>query len=209
MKIEKEKLKDIFPYYNNPRDNSNAVEPVIESFKRFGFIKPIIVDKENVIIAGHTRYIAAFRLGLEYVPVIHSDMDAEKAKLFRIADNKLAEKSEFDENELLEELRNMEVPSDMQAFFFEDLDQILNFNLDSFNQQIEEAGGFDDGEELQSVDEVGEVAPEEVSNEEISISKNEESEERLFTKQFREDGTCYMKVLCPYCGNIETIEIEG
>ena len=115
MKTEIVKLSDITPYFNNPRENFNAVAPVMESIKRFGFTKPIIVDKKGVIIAGHTRYIAAFQLGMKKVPVIYSDMDEEKAKLFRIADNKLAEKSGFDEDALVEELRKMEVPEDMQA----------------------------------------------------------------------------------------------
>ena len=142
MKIKSVKLKDIFPYYDNPRDNKDAIEPVKESFNKFGFIKPIICDQKGVIICGHTRYVAAFQLGLEYVPVIYSDMNDEQAKKFRIADNKLAEKSEFDENELLEELRKMKVPTDMQAFFFEDIDQMLNFDINSINQQADEMGGF-------------------------------------------------------------------
>ena len=100
MKISKVKISDIKPYFNNPRDNSNAVIPTMESIKRYGFIKPIICDKEGVIICGHTRYLAAFRLGHEFVPVIYSDMDEEKAKHFRIADNKVAEKSEYDEEKL-------------------------------------------------------------------------------------------------------------
>lgn len=116
MDIKSVKLSDIFPYYDNPRDNTDAVKPVKESFNKFGFIKPIICDKKGVIICGHTRYVAAFQLGLEFVPVIYSDMNNEEAKKFRIADNKLAEKSQFDEDELLEELRKMDVPTEMQDF---------------------------------------------------------------------------------------------
>lgn len=55
MKIQKVKLNEIYPYYNNPRDNARAVGPVMESLKKFGFIKPIMVDKDMVIICGHTR----------------------------------------------------------------------------------------------------------------------------------------------------------
>ena len=138
MNIKSVKLSEIYPYYDNPRDNSNAVEPTKESIRRFGFVKPILVDKAGVIIAGHTRYVAAYQLGLEFVPVVYSDMDDEQAKKYRILDNKLAEKSSFDEDQLLEELRQMEVPSDMQAFFFEDIDQMLNFSFDSINQKIME-----------------------------------------------------------------------
>lgn len=209
MKVKSVKLSEIFPYYDNPRDNTNAVEPTKESIKRFGFVKPILVDKAGVIIAGHTRYVAAYQLGMEFVPVVYSDMDDEMAKKYRILDNKLAEKSSFDEDQLLEELRNMEVPTDMQAFFFEDINQMLNFSLDSINQQAEEYGGFQD--DYSQVDEENFEAP---SNEEASESEEAPSDEEedpakdLFVLKEREDGSHYMKVVCPYCGNMETIEIE-
>ena len=209
MKVKSVKLSEIFPYYDNPRDNTNAVEPTKESIKRFGFVKPILVDKAGVIIAGHTRYVAAYQLGMEFVPVVYSDMDDEMAKKYRILDNKLAEKSSFDEDQLLEELRNMEVPTDMQAFFFEDINQMLNFSLDSINQQAEEYGGFQD--DYSQVDEENFEAP---SNEEAGESEESPSDEEedpakdLFVLKEREDGSHYMKVVCPYCGNMEIIEIE-
>lgn len=209
MKVKSVKLSEIFPYYDNPRDNTNAVEPTKESIKRFGFVKPILVDKAGVIIAGHTRYVAAYQLGMEFVPVVYSDMDDEMAKKYRILDNKLAEKSSFDEDQLLEELRNMEVPTDMQAFFFEDINQMLNFSLDSINQQAEEYGGFQD--DYSQVEEENFDAP---SNEEAGESEEAPSDEEedpakdLFVLKEREDGSHYMKVVCPYCGNMETIEIE-
>lgn len=209
MKVKSVKLSEIFPYYDNPRDNTNAVEPTKESIKRFGFVKPILVDKAGVIIAGHTRYVAAYQLGMEFVPVVYSDMDDEMAKKYRILDNKLAEKSSFDEDQLLEELRNMEVPTDMQAFFFEDINQTLNFSLDSINQQAEEYGGFQD--DYSQVEEENFEAP---SNEEAGESEEAPSDEEedpakdLFVLKEREDGSHYMKVVCPYCGNMETIEIE-
>lgn len=209
MKVKSVKLSEIFPYYDNPRDNTNAVEPTKESIKRFGFVKPILVDKAGVIIAGHTRYVAAYQLGMEFVPVVYSDMDDEMSKKYRILDNKLVEKSSFDEDQLLEELRNMEVPTDMQAFFFEDINQMLNFSLDSINQQAEEYGGFQD--DYSQVDDENFEAP---SNEEAGESEEAPSDEDedpakdLFVLKEREDGSHYMKVVCPYCGNMETIEIE-
>jgi hypothetical protein len=83
MKVKSVKLSEIYPYYDNPRDNTNAVEPTKESIRRFGFVKPILVDKAGVIIAGHTRYVAAYQLGMEYVPVVYSSMDDEMAKKYR------------------------------------------------------------------------------------------------------------------------------
>lgn len=209
MKVKSVKLSEIFPYYDNPRDNTNAVEPTKESIKRFGFVKPILVDNAGVIIAGHTRYVAAYQLGMEFVPVVYSDMDDEMAKKYRILDNKLAEKSSFDEDQLLEELRNMEVPTDMQAFFFEDINQMLNFSLDSINQQAEEYGGFQD--DYSQVEEENFEAPtneEAGESEETSSDEEEDPAKDLFVLKEREDGSHYMKVVCPYCGNMETIEIE-
>lgn len=209
MNIKVVKLSEIFPYYDNPRDNTNAVEPTKESIKRFGFVKPILVDKAGVIICGHTRYVASYQLGIEFVPVVYSDMDDEMAKKYRILDNKLAEKSFFDEDQLLEELRSMGVPADMQAFFFEDINHMLNFSFDSINQQAEEYGGFQD--DYSQVEEENFEAP---SNEEAGESEESHSDEEedpakdLFVLKEREDGSHYMKVVCPYCGNMETIEIE-
>lgn len=209
MKVKSVKLSEIFPYYDNPRDNSNAVEPTKESIKRFGYVKPILVDKAGVIIAGHTRYLAAFQLGMEFVPVVYSDMDDEKAKKYRILDNKLAEKSLFDEDQLLEELRSMEEPSEMQAFFFEDISQMLSFSLDSINQQAEEYGGFqEDYSRVEGENFEAPTVDSDETNEGDTSGEEEDPAKDLFVLKEREDGSHYMKVVCPYCGNVETIEIE-
>ena len=70
MEYEKRKLSEIRPYENNPRDNKKSVEKVARSIREFGFLQPIVCDGDGVILAGHTRYEAAKRLGLETVPVI-------------------------------------------------------------------------------------------------------------------------------------------
>ena len=209
MKVKSVKLSEIFPYYDNPRDNSNAVEPTKESIKRFGYVKPILVDKAGVIIAGHTRYLAAFQLGMEFVPVVYSDMDDEKAKKYRILDNKLAEKSSFDEDQLLEELRSMEEPSEMQAFFFEDISQMLSFSIDSINQQAEEYGGFqEDYSQVEGENFEAPTVDSDETNEGDTSDEEEDPAKDLFVLKERDDGSHYMKVVCPYCGNVETIEIE-
>lgn len=222
MKIQKVKLSEIYPYYNNPRDNARAVTPVMESLRKFGFIKPIMVDKSMVIICGHTRYIAAFQAGCEYVPVIVSDMPDEQAKRFRILDNKIAEKSSFDEDELIEELKKLEAPKEMQAFFFEDIDTMINFDYNQFAQQANTAGGFadmtdfgggagtymgaDSGEdEDYSGGGDGESFQEEYSDEQ---EKDDDGMSDVFRRLYRPDGTSYMKVICPYCGNYEEIDLE-
>lgn len=219
MKIKVVELRDLKPYYNNPRDNAGAVPAVIESFKRYGFIKPIICDKDGVIIAGHTRYIAAFQLGLKTVPVVFSEMDEERAKLFRIADNKLAEKSEFDENMLLEELKKLQVPTNLQAFFFENIDEMVNFSYGDFQSQSYDGYDFSDNDDNEDendrFNEVSSSSDVDSNNEQIEDEENEEEEETAPTSEYDDlykirivEGKKVMKVVCPYCGNIETIEVE-
>lgn len=105
MKIEYQKVDALIPYENNPRINDGAVEAVAASIKEFKFRNPIIVDKNNVIIAGHTRLRAAKKLGLEEVPTIRAeDLTEEQVRAFRLADNKTAELAEWDFSMLDEEL---------------------------------------------------------------------------------------------------------
>lgn len=96
-KIELIDIKNIKPYENNPRINDKAVDHVANSIKEFGFKSPIILDKNNVIICGHTRFKAAKKLKLKEVPcVIADDLTEEQVKAYRLADNKTSELSEWD-----------------------------------------------------------------------------------------------------------------
>ena len=95
MEIKYLETNKILPYINNPRKNLNA-DKVASSIKEFGFQQPIVVDKEMIIIVGHTRHQAAKLLGLEKVPVLVADLPPIKAKAYRIADNRLNEDSEWD-----------------------------------------------------------------------------------------------------------------
>lgn len=135
------KIADIHAYENNPRKNDNAVDAVAASIKNFGFKQPIVIDKNNVIVAGHTRVKAALRLGLTEVPcVIADDLTDEQVKAFRLADNKTAELAEWDLDKLSEELKFIDM--DMEEFGFEDLEKelerdVLEDNFDE-NEQLPE-----------------------------------------------------------------------
>ena len=112
-------INEITEYENNPRFNDNAVEPVANSIKEFGFKVPIILDKNNVIVAGHTRLKAAKKLGLTTVPcLIADDLSEEQINAFRLADNKVGEIAEWDFEKLEEELRNIHT-IDMSEFEFD------------------------------------------------------------------------------------------
>lgn len=117
------KLDDIKPYENNPRNNDEAVSKVAKSIKDFGFKNPIIVDKNNVIIAGHTRLKASYKLGLKEAPVIvASDLSEEQANALRLVDNKTSEFATWDFEKLEEELLNIDF--DLSAFGFDPSDFI-------------------------------------------------------------------------------------
>lgn len=111
-------LEEIKPYEKNPRNNDNAVDAVAASIREFGFKVPIIIDKDNIIVAGHTRYKAAKKLGLKTVPCIKADdLTDEQVKAFRLADNKVAEQAEWDFELLNEELET--ITMDMDQFGFD------------------------------------------------------------------------------------------
>jgi len=109
IRIEYMATDRLIPYVNNPRKNDKAVDVVAGSIQEFGFKNPIIVDKDNVIVAGHTRLLAARKLGLEEVPVIRvEDLTEQQIKAFRIADNKTAEFAEWDMELLALELEGLD-----------------------------------------------------------------------------------------------------
>lgn len=116
--IQLVEINKVIPYENNPRFNEDAVDKVAASLKEFGFRQPIVVDKDMVIIAGHTRLKAAESLGMKEVPVlIADDMTEEQVKAYRLADNKTAEFASWDFGKLEEELADIDI--DMSEFGFD------------------------------------------------------------------------------------------
>jgi hypothetical protein len=102
--IEKD-VNKLIPYENNPRMNDNAVEQVAKSIKAYGFKVPIVIDKDGVIVCGHTRLRAAKELHMDTVPcVVADDLTPEQVRAFRLADNKTSDFSIWDNKKLCEEL---------------------------------------------------------------------------------------------------------
>lgn len=123
---------DLIPYENNPRINDYAVKKVLGSIEEFGFRNPVLVDKDMVIIAGHTRREAAILKGLEEIPyIICDDLTPEQVKAYRIADNKLGELAVWDEEKLKEELIDLqEVNIELEVLGFTDIDLMEIFKED-------------------------------------------------------------------------------
>lgn len=127
MKIEYIEVDKLIPYINNPKQHSeDQVNLIASSIKEFGFINPVIIDKNNEVIAGHGRLLASKKLGLDKVPVIRAEhLTPAQVKAYRIADNRLTELGSWD-NELLkvelEELKELDFDIELTGFDFDDFE---------------------------------------------------------------------------------------
>ena len=130
MQIINMKLSEIHPYEKNPRFNDGAVEAVANSIKEFGFQQPIVVDKDLVVVVGHTRLKAAEQLGLTEVPVVIAEnLTPEQVQAYRIADNKTGEIAEWNYELLpleIKELQEADFDLSILGFDTEELDKLLN-----------------------------------------------------------------------------------
>lgn len=116
MEIVYKGVGDLIPYEKNPRNNEQAVDKVANSIREFGFKVPIVVDKYNVVVCGHTRLKAAKKLGLTEVPCVYADdLTEQQIKAYRIADNKVSELASWDEDLLTQELEDI-TDFDMSEF---------------------------------------------------------------------------------------------
>lgn len=198
MKVEAKSIDEIKPYENNPRNNDDAVDAVANSIKEFGWQQPIVVDNEGVIIAGHTRYKAAQKLGLKTVPVVVAkDLTEKQVKAYRLADNKVGELADWNLPKLNIELDDIN-DIDMSDFGFDE----------NFDDNIEENNSF--GVESNSVSNNAEqnyepdytensYEPDNTANTESNYtqSNTENNNEELDLNDFSDDK---FDVVCPKCG---------
>ena len=166
MNIQEMEITKIIPYINNPRKNLN-IDKVASSIKEFGFQQPIVIDEENIIIVGHTRFEAAKKLGIEKVPVTIAKLSKNQAKAYRIADNRLNQDASWDTK-----LLNLE---------FNDLIGD-NYNLDHLGFTNDELDNLFLKDEKESEEELN---PDDFPDEEISDVKmvqlffNKENDEKF------------------------------
>lgn len=130
MKIELKSIDSLIPYAKNARiHNDSQIAQIAGSIKEFGFNNPVLIDKDNGIIAGHGRVMAARKLGLTEVPTIQLDHLSEtQRKAFILADNRIALNSHWDEEILSLELSDLKNALDLTDLGFEvaELDKLLN-----------------------------------------------------------------------------------
>ena len=141
MNVIEKRVKDLKPYEKNPRKNDDAVQYVANSIKEFGFKQPIVIDKDNNIVCGHTRWKACKKLKIDTVPcVVADDLTEEQIKAFRIADNKVSEMAGWDFPMLDAELAEIEM-LDMEDFGF------TNFSNDDIDDFFEKADNIEKEEQ--------------------------------------------------------------
>jgi hypothetical protein len=182
MNLKTLPIGQIKPYWRNPRNNDKAVPVVKASIEQYGFQQPIVVDAKHVIIAGHTRYRAMVELGATEIPCIVADLAPEKAKAYRIADNKAAEVAKWNNDGLIQELRELGTgAADLYQFF-----------------------GGEDGlaETLSAMD----AAPFEVVTQQQLADHGDELQQQ-FEQKVAEAKAVMIEVACPCC--LATFKIDS
>tara|TARA_B100001057_G_scaffold170343_1_gene171103 strand:- start:725 stop:1306 length:582 start_codon:yes stop_codon:yes gene_type:complete len=142
MDIVIKKIADIVPYYANPRIiPEEAVTEVSKSLKNHGVLQPIVIDKENVVVAGHTRLLAAKKLQLKEVPCVIYEGNEEKVNAYRIADNKTGEYSTWEEGTLDKELDKL-IQKGVEVAGFYDTEQTEHelLEVDGMDINLDEVG---------------------------------------------------------------------
>ena len=129
IKLDRRKCADLKPYENNARINDKAIDAVANSIRDFGMNNPILIDENNVVVAGHARLKALEKLHIEETPVlVLSDLSEDKIKAFRIADNSTAQLAEWDLQKLQAELDSFDIEMEQYG---------LQEQLDKIQQQID------------------------------------------------------------------------
>ena len=213
----------LMPYWHNPRNNDGTVEKLIKSIKKYGFNVPLVVNKDMVLITGHARLKAAKKMGLATVPCVMVDLTEEQAKKYRIADNKIQESTEWNDDALFKELREIGDPMDIidMGFSAEDVKNIIG-DIESLveeatNITIEEAPTYQvapaqraevfiapDGEDEGSAPAFIQptMEPNKTSMEELERRLREREKELSgrFVKESYEQTKYDNVVVCPHCG---------
>jgi hypothetical protein len=146
VKVADVPIEKVKPYPGNPRKNADAVAKVASSLATFGWRQPIVVDEDNVVIAGHTRLLAAQQLGHKTVPVhVATGLTADQIRAYRLADNRVAQEAEWDDDLLAQELLAL-----TDAGF--DL-SLTGFDDDELSQLLSEQSAVLEGADLDEVPE--------------------------------------------------------
>lgn len=179
MNIIEMDIEKVIPYENNPRKNDEAVDKVALSISAFGFKVPIVLDANNVVVTGHTRLKAAKKLGLSKVPcILADDLTEEQIRAFRLADNKVAEFSQWDEDKLMQELESLgEIDMSLYGFEFPEDEEDENAEDDTYTDktnipQYDITGDVPDLSELVNEEKTNELL-DEIENSDLDYNEKE------------------------------------
>jgi ParB-like nuclease domain len=182
-------IKQIKPYHRNVRKNDATVEQLVEIIPKVGFNVPLVLDRKNVIVKGHSRWKAAVRLGMKTLPCVYTDADEETIKLDRLADNRIQELSSWDEEGLAKELASLNLD------FVFDLEPLnFNFKLPSF--EVPGAGEEPPASNGDAAAEPANQADEDPPEGEPFITEDDVGKTRPNV-----DAADYLEVVCNNCGN--------
>ena len=203
MDIVQVEITSIRPYWRNPRKNANAVEAVKQSIQKYGFNVPIVLDGDNIIIAGHTRYKALLEMGAKTAPCIYSAMSAKQAKEYRIADNKTGELANWDIDYLKLEMRELDSIANLPGFSDVEMHSLMKdviFSSPSIDQPL-----IDQPTVENTIDPglpMGGITRRNVEQgiEADKFDKKQEELETRFESRSQEVQNNYTQVSCPHCG---------
>ena len=204
--IVMKKLNEIKPYFSNRRNNDKTVEMLVKLIPQVGFNVPILIDKNGVIVKGHARYKAAFKLGMEEVPCVITEANEEQIKLDRITDNKVSELTEWIDEGLNHEVDTLGLEFDN---ILSDLDlktDVIPFEEFEFEDEPDESGKDLSFEEKQRIYE--EMLAE---KEKQALAKLEKEIEKAEVKQVKEtipQTKKYVKCVCNKCGEVFFIDLK-
>ena len=167
MRIKMIETSKIKPYFNNPRENDKTVQALMKAITALGFNVPIVVDKNYVIVKGHSRYYAAIELGLEKLPCIISEASDKDNQADRLYDNAIQELSKWDYDKLSMELRELDFKIEDVKFFTDE----LNYNYGEVTQEQVDGANKVFGAPNKSVNHLKFVCPK--CGEEVYFSKEE------------------------------------
>jgi len=185
----------IKPYWRNPRENRRTIEALKKSIKRYGFNVPIVIDKENVIIAGHSRYSAMLGLGLDYIYCVVVDMPVEKAREYRIKDNKIQEMTLWDNDKLLSEIKSLA----------EEREFVNDFSL-FFDDMFKDAESFIASEDIKLFSREQETEKI-IEDTQLHTNKSIEDIQKEIDLQHKEiDEYMQDKIECPFCGCLTSVK---
>lgn len=227
MNIEKVDINTIRPYWRNPRDNTKAVEAVKASINEYGYNQPIVLDADNVIVVGHTRYMALRQLDYKTVDVIRVDLTEQQAKEYRIADNKTSEKSTWDFDALLYELRELESLDTIDQFFDDgEISKLLEIDDSLFNPKeekelLEELDTIvraqiapNDSEDTEAIEAQIKEEVETRFRQELADQRNEQirklekERKNVFARRSEDNKNDLITVQCPHCNEKMILSIR-